>query len=73
MIRIKTKGATYDAMLKNGFVYVLVMPVKATGLMQFRAAVRDSVCGIEPFSDGAAPRAPRSSPRCFLRMRRLRR
>jgi VWFA-related protein len=42
---IKTKGPTYDAMLKNGFVYVLTMPVKTTGLVQFRAAVRDSSSG----------------------------
>jgi VWFA-related protein len=42
---IKTKGATYDAMLKNGFVYVLTMPVKTKGLVQFRAAVRDSSSG----------------------------
>jgi VWFA-related protein len=42
---VKTRGATYEAMLKNGFIYPLVMPVKATGLMQFRAAVRDSSSG----------------------------
>jgi hypothetical protein len=38
---IKTKGATYDAMLKNGFVYVLIMPVKKPGLYQYRVALRD--------------------------------
>lgn len=42
---IKTKGATYDTMLRNGFVYVLIMPIKGSGLMQFRAAVRDSTSG----------------------------
>jgi VWFA-related protein len=42
---IKTRGATYDAIQRNGFVYVLIMPIRATGLMQYRAAVRDSTSG----------------------------
>lgn len=42
---IKTKGPTYDAMLKNGFVYVLMMPIKKPGLYQYRVALRDSGSG----------------------------
>jgi VWFA-related protein len=42
---IKTKGATYDTMLQKGFVYVLVMPLKSTGLLQYRVAVRDEASG----------------------------
>ena len=42
---IKAKGATYDAMLKNGFVYVLIMPVKKPGLYQYRVALRDTGSG----------------------------
>ena len=42
---IKTKGATYDAMLKNGFVYVLIMPVKKPGVYQYRVALRDAGTG----------------------------
>ena len=38
---IKTKGATYDAMISNGFVYVLILPVKQAGTYQYRVAVRD--------------------------------
>lgn len=42
---IKTKGATYEAMLANGFVYVLPVPLKKPGLYQFRVAVRDTDTG----------------------------
>ena len=42
---IRTKGPTYDSMLKNGFVYVLMMPVKMPGVYQYRVAVRDTVSG----------------------------
>jgi VWFA-related protein len=42
---IRTKGATYDAMLKKGFMYVLVMPFKKPGVYQYRAALRDSASG----------------------------
>ncbi len=42
---IRTKGATYDSMLKNGFVYVLLMPVKNPGVYQYRVAVRDTASG----------------------------
>ncbi len=42
---IKTKGATYDTMLARGFVYVLIMPVKKSGLYQYRVAVRDAETG----------------------------
>ena len=42
---IKAKGATYNTMLERGFVYVLVMPVKGSGLFQYRVAVRDSDTG----------------------------
>jgi len=42
---IKARGATYDTILRNGFVYVLPLPVKTTGILQYRAAVRDSTSG----------------------------
>ena len=42
---IKTKGATYEAMLERGFVYVLPVPLKKPGLYQFRVAVRDTDTG----------------------------
>jgi VWFA-related protein len=42
---IKTKGATYNAMLENGFVYVLIMPVKQAGTYQYRVALRDADTG----------------------------
>src|SRR4030095_7409795 len=43
---IKTKGATYEAMLERGFVYVLPVPLKKPGLYQFRVAVRDTATGM---------------------------
>ena len=42
---IKTKGATYDAMLAKGFVYVLMMPIKKPGVYQYRVALRDADTG----------------------------
>jgi len=42
---IKSKGPTYDAMLKNGFVYVLMLPIKKPGVYQYRVALRDSSTG----------------------------
>jgi VWFA-related protein len=42
---IKTRGVTYDTMLKNGFVYVLIMPIKKPGLYQYRVALRDASSG----------------------------
>jgi VWFA-related protein len=42
---IKSKGPTYDAMLRNGFVYVLIMPVKQPGVYQYRVALRDTETG----------------------------
>ena len=42
---ISVKGPTYDIILKNGFVYVLIMPIKAPGVYQYRVAVRDSNSG----------------------------
>lgn len=42
---IKTRGATYETMLKKGFVYVLMVPVKAPGLYQYRVALRDFSSG----------------------------
>lgn len=42
---IKTKGATYNAMLWNGFVYVLMMPIKKAGVYQYRVALRDTASG----------------------------
>lgn len=42
---IKAKGPTYDAILKNGFVYVLIMPIKTPGVYQYRVAVRDASSG----------------------------
>jgi hypothetical protein len=42
---IKTRGATYETMLKNGFVYVLIVPVKKPGLYQYRVALRDASSG----------------------------
>lgn len=42
---IKSKGPTFDAMIKNGFVYVLMLPVKKPGLYQYRVALRDSSSG----------------------------
>jgi VWFA-related protein len=42
---IKTRGATYQAMLERGFVYVLPMPLKKPGIYQVRVAVRDVATG----------------------------
>jgi len=42
---IKSKGPTFDAMLKNGFVYVLMLPIKKPGVYQYRVALRDSANG----------------------------
>jgi VWFA-related protein len=42
---IKTRGATYTAMLQKGFVYVLIMPVKKPGLYHYRIALRDEATG----------------------------
>lgn len=39
---IRSKGPTHDAIMKNGFVYVLILPVKKTGVYQYRVALRDS-------------------------------
>ncbi|HKP71016.1 MAG TPA: VWA domain-containing protein, partial [Pyrinomonadaceae bacterium] len=43
---IKTKGATYEAMLDRGFVYTLPVPLKKPGLYQFRVAIRDTATGM---------------------------
>jgi VWFA-related protein len=43
---IRTKGPTYEAMLKSGFVYLLTMPVKKPGLYQYRVALRDAGTGL---------------------------
>jgi VWFA-related protein len=42
---IRSKGATYETMLKQGFVYVLIVPVKKPGLYQYRVALRDEGSG----------------------------
>jgi VWFA-related protein len=42
---VKSKGATYDAMLQNGFVYVLMLPIKKAGMYQYRVALRDAASG----------------------------
>ena len=42
---IRTKGPTYDAMQANGFVYVLMLPIKKPGVYQYRVALRDSATG----------------------------
>jgi VWFA-related protein len=42
---IKTRGPAYESTLKNGFVYVLIMPVKDAGLYQYRVALRDTSSG----------------------------
>lgn len=42
---IKSKGLTYETMLKQGFVYVLIVPVKKPGLYQYRVALRDEASG----------------------------
>ena len=42
---IRTKGPTYQAMLDNGFVYLLTVPVKKAGLYQYRVALRDAGTG----------------------------
>lgn len=42
---IKSKGPTYDAMLKNGFVYVVMLPIKKPGMYQYRVALRDAATG----------------------------
>ena len=42
---IKSKGPTFDAMIKNGFVYVLMLPIKKPGVYQYRVALRDSATG----------------------------
>ena len=36
---IKSKGPTYDAMLRNGFVYVLIMPVKKAGCLSVPGSI----------------------------------
>lgn len=42
---IKSKGPTHDAMLRNGFVYVLIMPIKQAGTYQYRVALRETGTG----------------------------
>jgi VWFA-related protein len=42
---IKTRGQTYEAMLRKGFVYVLISPVKSAGVYQYRIALRDTATG----------------------------
>ncbi len=42
---IKAKGATLEAMMQKGFVYVLIMPIKTSGVFQYRVAVRDTTSG----------------------------
>ncbi len=42
---IKAKGPTYETMLRRGFMYVLIMPVKKPGVYQYRVAVRDAETG----------------------------
>jgi hypothetical protein len=42
---IKAKGATFDTMQKEGFVYVLIVPIKKAGLYQYRVALRDAASG----------------------------
>lgn len=42
---IKARGPTFDAMVKNGFVYVLMLPIKKPGVYQYRVALRDSSTG----------------------------
>jgi VWFA-related protein len=42
---IKSKGATFDAMIKSGFVYVLMLPIKNPGVYQYRVALRDAASG----------------------------
>jgi len=42
---IKVKGPTFDAMEANGFVYVLMLPIKKPGVYQYRVALRDSATG----------------------------
>ena len=42
---IKAKGATYDTILERGFMYVLIMPIKQSGVYQYRVAVRDADTG----------------------------
>jgi VWFA-related protein len=37
------KGATYEKVLKEGFVYYFSFPVKKPGAYQFRVAIRDTV------------------------------
>jgi VWFA-related protein len=42
---IKAKGPTLDTILSNGFVYVLMLPIKKAGFYQYRVALRDSSTG----------------------------
>lgn len=42
---IKSRGATYDAMLRKGFIYVLILPIKQPGIYQYRVALRDAASG----------------------------
>jgi len=42
---IKAKGPTLDAIINNGFVYVLIVPVKKAGVYQYRVALRDAGTG----------------------------
>lgn len=42
---IKAKGPTLETMLKRGFVYVLIVPIKNPGVYQYRVAIRDKASG----------------------------
>jgi len=42
---IKAKGETLETMMRNGFVYVLTVPIKSPGVYQYRVAVRDKASG----------------------------
>ena len=42
---IKAKGPAFESILKNGFVYVLIFPVRSAGVLQFRVAIRDGQSG----------------------------
>lgn len=42
---IKSKGETFETMMRNGFVYVLMVPIRSPGVYQYRVAVRDKTSG----------------------------
>jgi VWFA-related protein len=43
---LKMRGAAYDKLLRDGFVYHFTFPVKKAGAYQYRVAIRDTQAGV---------------------------